>query len=190
MMGTHRTCALAILGRVIIITPPASRMHNINFIDWKDFFTAAVSGTSALTGLVFVALSNNLTKILAMPGMVARGGEVLLQLGGALFIALIALIPGEPLWVLQLKFGVVSAAAWLLPLFIHVDAGKLGHFNKQWQFVLRALLHQLATLPFVAATVALFLAPEVAPYMLATGVMLSLAVGLFTAWILLVEIVR
>lgn len=165
-------------------------MNTINFETWKEFFAAAVSATSALTGLVFVALSINLSKILAMPGMSARGGEALVLLGAALFVALIALMPGQPLWVLQIKFGVVGVVAWLFPSYIHINAGRSGHYIKPWQFFLRAGLHQLATLPFLAAVMSMSFSYSEAPYLLATGILLSLAVGLFTAWILLVEIVR
>ncbi len=184
---TRRSCYT---GRVSLIIAPERLMQTLNFEAWKDFFTASVSATSALTGLVFVALSNNLSKILAMPGMSARGGEVLVLLGGALFISLIALIPGQPLWVMQLKIGVISVLAWTLPSSIHVGAGKAGHFQKRWQFYLRTVMHQMATLPFIAATISLFFTPDLAPYLLAMGVMLSLGVGLFTAWVLLVEIIR
>jgi hypothetical protein len=165
-------------------------MHSINFDAWKDFFTAAVSATSALTGLVFVALSINLSRILAMPGMSARGGEALVLLGGALLMAMTALIPGQQADVLQIKMGVVDVSVWLFPTLIHVGAGRARHYQKTWQFLLRTALHQLATLPYVVAAMLLPSAPEAAINFLASGLVTSLSVGLFTAWILLVEIVR
>jgi len=165
-------------------------MHSINFDQWKDFFTAAVSATSALTGLVFVALSINLSRILSMPGMSARGGETLVLLGGALIMAMMALIPGQPTAVLQIKFGIVGVFVWLFPTLIHIGAGRARHYQKTWQFLLRTALHQLATLQYVVAAFLLSSAPDTAINLLAAGLVTSLSVGLFTAWVLLVEIVR
>lgn len=165
-------------------------MHTVSFDAWKEFFTAAVSATAALTGLVFVALSINLAKILTQPGLSARGGETLILWAAALFTSLMTLIPGQPSWVMAIKFGVVGLFAWGWPTMIHVGAGRLGHYGQRWQFVLRVLFHQVATLPFVLAALSIVFAIDGTQYLLASGVLLTLGVGLFNAWILLVEIVR
>jgi hypothetical protein len=165
-------------------------MHTVSFDAWKDFFTAAVSATAALTGLVFVALSINLSKILTQPGLSARGGETLILLAAALFTALMTLIPGQPSWAMAIKFGVIGLFAWGVPTVIHVGAGRLGHYEERWQYVVRVVLHQVATLPFVLAAFSIFFAINGTQYLLASGVLLALGVGLFNAWILLVEIVR
>jgi hypothetical protein len=57
-------------------------------------------------------------------------------------------------------------------------------------FVLRAVLGQLATLPFVAAGIAVLVGGLGGLYWLAAGMVISTLVALFGAWVLLVEINR
>jgi len=45
---------------------------------WTDFLVAAAGATGALVGLVFVGLSINLTRILALPGVSGRAAETVL----------------------------------------------------------------------------------------------------------------
>jgi hypothetical protein len=71
-------------------------MHNFSFEARKEFFTAAVGATSALTGLVFVALSINLLRILSVLGLSVCVGEASVlpdgSLGVGMFTAWILLI--------------------------------------------------------------------------------------------------
>ena len=57
-------------------------------------------------------------------------------------------------------------------------------------FVLRAVLGQAATLPFVAAGIAVLFGGLGGLYWLAAGMVISTLVALFGAWVLLVEINR
>jgi hypothetical protein len=47
---------------------------------WTDFLVAAAGATAALVGLVFVGLSINLKRILALPGVSGRAAETVLLL--------------------------------------------------------------------------------------------------------------
>jgi hypothetical protein len=42
---------------------------------WDNFFVAEVGAAAALSGLLFVAVSINLTRILAIPHLPARAAE-------------------------------------------------------------------------------------------------------------------
>ncbi len=42
---------------------------------WETFFVAEVGAAAALTGLLFVAVSINLTKVLAFPQLPGRAGS-------------------------------------------------------------------------------------------------------------------
>ena len=62
--------------------------------------------------------------------------------------------------------------------------------NLRRVFVVRVVLGQVATLPFVAAGVALLAWGTGGLYWLAAGMVSSIVVALFGAWVLLVEIDR
>jgi drug/metabolite transporter (DMT)-like permease len=60
---------------------------------WNEFFVAGAGAAAALTGLVFVALSINLTRILALEGLPARAAGALAILTPALILCLLGLVP-------------------------------------------------------------------------------------------------
>ena len=62
--------------------------------EWSDFFVAVAGASAALTGLVFVAVSINIERILKLQGVTARALATLLLLLGALVVSLLALAPG------------------------------------------------------------------------------------------------
>ena len=63
--------------------------------DWNGYFTAQAGAFAALTGLVFVALSNNLKKILESPGLPGRAGEAVILLVEPVLIGLLGLLPHQ-----------------------------------------------------------------------------------------------
>jgi hypothetical protein len=65
--------------------------------DWNTFLAAQAGAAATLTGLVFVATSINLSRVISTPGLPGRAAESLLQLFTALIVATCALIPGQPL---------------------------------------------------------------------------------------------
>jgi len=157
---------------------------------WKDFYVAVAGAASALAGLVFVALSINLEKILAIPGLPARGAETVILLAGALIVALVTLIPSQSSLALGAELGAVGLVTWGAPFSLQIAALRRRSYFKRWQFMQRAVLHQVATLPLLVSSALMIVSQTGAPYWLALGVVLSLCLGLVNAWVLLVEILR
>ncbi len=59
-------------------------MNEIPGADWANFFVAEVGASAALTGLVVVAISINLAKILSYPSLPDRAAEAPFALVGVL----------------------------------------------------------------------------------------------------------
>ena len=161
-----------------------------SFEPWKDFFAASVGAASALAGLVFVALSINLDRILKFRGLTARSGETIVLLSAALFASLLGLAPIHSPHGLAYTLMAVALCAWGPTMRSQLAEWRTREAATRPQLVRRVLLHQLATLPLVVASVGVLAAWDGAPYALAIGIVLSLAVGLLNAWVLLVEIMR
>jgi hypothetical protein len=60
---------------------------------WTELFVASAGASAALTGLVFVAVSINIDRILRLAGVPERALVTLLLLLGVLVVSLVALVP-------------------------------------------------------------------------------------------------
>jgi len=156
---------------------------------WENFFVAEVGASAALTGLLFVAVSINLGKILAHPQLPGRAGETLLILVGALAASTLGLVPGQSRVELGAELLVVGFVVWALPALRHLRTRSAPGEPAYWLRT-RVLTHELATLPFVIAGGSLLAERGGGLYWLAPGMILAFAAGIVNAWVLLVEIQR
>ena len=158
--------------------------------DWQTFFAAEINATAALTGLVVVAVSVNLSRIMAHPLLPSRAAEALIALTGALVLASLLLIPRQPLAVQAAECAAVGFLALLLPLRFQFHAYRSEFPNNRAHPGVRALLTSLGGLPMLAAAGLLAQGSPAGLYCAAAGVIMSLVAGIAGAWVLLVEILR
>jgi hypothetical protein len=84
---------------------------------WSDFFLGEVGAASALAGLVIVAVSINLQRILEFPQLPGRVAEILIMLVGALLASSVALLPGQPLGLPMIADGILLIADDLIGVY-------------------------------------------------------------------------
>ncbi len=158
--------------------------------EWTTYLAVQAGAAATLTGLVFVAVSLNLNRIMSFPGLASRAGESLLQLLDVFFISGFALIPGQSMNLLGIEVLIFALASWIAQVTGQVRYlfQRSGH-PLTWLTV-RALGAQLATLPFCIAGVEIMVGSPHALYWLVFGFTFSFIAALFTAWILLIEILR
>jgi hypothetical protein len=158
---------------------------------WSDFFVATAGVAGALAGLLFVAISINIAKIIELPSAINRSGETLLVLAGVLAVALISLVPAQSAHHLGVILMFAAIPVWFLPILTQIRGFRYHQYQHVVHVPLRATLHQIATLPILIG--ALGLVGEVAGVgigWVAAGCILSMLVAMFSAWVLLVEILR
>jgi hypothetical protein len=165
-------------------------MNSFTLNGWEDFFVASSGASAALAGLLFVALSINLARILAIPGLAGRAGETFIPLGINLVVALLALVPGQGLRAFAIELAILGAVAWCSASWIEVHAFRAGHFLKPMHLALRVVINQPATLAILVAGLSLLFNLPGGLYWLVPGVLLSFVGAMLNAWILLVEILR
>ncbi len=158
--------------------------------DWAGFFQAELGAAAALAGLVIVAISINIGRILSEPVLPGRAAETLISPSGVLVACSFALVPHQPAWVMSLEFGATgfamaaATAVILIPLLRSAAPAHGGYIFG------RMLLAGLSCLPFVVCGVLLWQGDPQALYWLVPGVIVSLLATVLNAWVLLVEILR
>jgi len=176
---------------------------------WPEYFLAQAGAAAALTGLLFVALSFNLERIAADRTWLSRAGTGLIYLAEPVFVSLVALFPtrtgGPVAWTIT-GIGIAAtialigldpgtegtraaepAASGILTGFRRLFA-RPGHERLETQA--RLALTLAPSIATIIGAVLLLIAGPAAGYVLAAAGLISLSLGLLTAWILLVEVRR
>jgi modulator of FtsH protease len=158
---------------------------------WTDFFVAEVGAAAALAGLLVVAISINIERILKYPSLPGRAWQTLVMVGVALVIASLALLPRQPLvyfgWE-ALVGGLVVAATGVLEA-IHTLRIRHPEDPAAWVFIPLATV-TVACLPNLIGGWLLIAGNDAGLYWVAVGVILSFLATLQNGWVLLIEILR
>jgi hypothetical protein len=163
--------------------------------EWHDFFLAAAGAAAVLAGLVFVGVSINLDMIMSNPtyGLAGRALEALVLLVAVLIVTILLLVPAQGMVLAGAEVLTVGLVDWAAIVAIQVLQLRNWHSleaSLRWHFVPRVVLGQIATLPLLAAGIAVLSWGVSGLYLLVVGVVLSFLVAVGDAWILLVEIHR
>jgi hypothetical protein len=157
--------------------------------NWTDFFLAGAGASAALAGLVFVAVSINVERILRFPGLPERALATVMLLLSVVLVSLVGLIPGQSRAALAgelLGVGLVFAVV-ILGLTGRSMAGRVGHRLEAFGHL---LLVGLGTVPVVLGAASLFAEAGGGLYWVAAGIVLATTGAVANAWVLLVEILR
>jgi hypothetical protein len=158
--------------------------------EWHDLFVATAGASAALLGLLFVAVSINLERILAYDGLPERALETLLLLLGVLVVGIVGLIPSQSSVALGLELFVIAALVaviiFRLPSPRAVEDGKEPG---SWR-ISRIGVRLMGTVPSVIGGLSIVLEAGGGLYWIAAGIVLAIVGAVANAWVLLVEILR
>jgi hypothetical protein len=157
---------------------------------WSTFFSANASASAALTGLLFVAASINLARIIPSPLLIARLAKALLTLVGVLLAAELCLVPAQSPRMLGAELVVIGAPVWVMVTILERASSRTNVYIGKWGKVGHFLLAQSAVLATIAGGLSLMAGRDGGLYWVVVGVMISFATALLDAWVLLIEILR
>jgi hypothetical protein len=158
--------------------------------DWANFFVAEVGAAAALSGLVIVAISINLQRILAFPQLPGRAAEMLIMLVGALLASSFGLIPNQSPKVLGSEMFGAGLLMTISPLVIQGRMLPMLKSQPVTWWLWRLLVALCAGLPVLVGGGFLISGSPSGLYWIAAGVLITLAGTVWSAWVLLVEILR
>jgi modulator of FtsH protease len=156
---------------------------------WTDLFVAAAGASAALAGLVFVAVSINVERILQYEGLPERALQTVLLLLSVLVASLLGLVPGQTATALGVEL-LIAALGFTTVIF------RLGTKEEREEDdpVTWAISHwslvAVGTLPFVIGAVGLLAESGGGLYWTLAGIVLATVAAVANAWVLLVEILR
>ncbi len=156
--------------------------------EWSDLFVAVAGASAALAGLVFVAISINIERILAFEGLPERGAETVIQLVGVLVVAIVGLVPGQGHLALGLELVVVAGALGASLSALPSGGGQQG--EPAWHRPARVLLRSFGPLLMLAGAISVAAAAGGGLYWIVAGILVATLGAVSNAWVLLVEILR
>jgi modulator of FtsH protease len=158
---------------------------------WHDLFVAMAGASAALAGLLFVAVSINVDRILRYEGLPERGLETLGMLLTALVVCVAGLMPGQSHVALGLEFlGIAAVLLFLMArLPVAHDLPDGVETPPRYAFNRQVIRLTGTALLVVGALGVLFTAVGGLYWVAAAMVFLTLG-AVANAWVLLVEILR
>ena len=167
----------------------STRLTAYDASEWTELFVATAGASAALAGLVFVAVSINVDRILKLPGIPERALETVLLLLAVLLLSIVGLIPSQS----NEALGIEVLALAL------VSSGVIGRLERRSlpetpqppsQVLLRIFLIVAATLPMIVGGASLVAESGGGLYWIVAGMVFATAGAVANAWVLMVEILR
>jgi len=157
---------------------------------WEPFFSAIIAAAAALTGLLFVAVSINLDRII-------KGGKFLPARAAETLATLLLVVASSALTLVPQNIRLVGAEILVIvvPMLVITVGNQLGHRRRNrddpvlWT-VSRMVSTALATVPCTLAGLSLAVHWGGGLYWLVPTALLGILGAAYSAWVLLVEIVR
>lgn len=155
---------------------------------WHDLFIASAGASAALAGLVFVAVSINVRRILEFEGLPERANQTVMVLLGAVVVSLFVLIPQDlPALGWELLVGGLVLLAWLAATSPRVLRAARGH---PALIATRLIVVVPGSVPYVIGGLSVLLGAGGGLGWVAAGIIGALVGAVINAWVLLVEILR
>jgi hypothetical protein len=157
--------------------------------EWSDLFVATAGAAAALAGLVFVAVSINIERILKFEGLPERALEAVLTLVIVVLVSIACLIPGQSVAALGIELLLVAGGYSALVVRLWPHTRPQPDDPRTW-IVSHVLIRVIAAVPLLVGAVSLIAESGGGVYWIVAGIVGAIIGAVANAWVLLVEILR
>jgi hypothetical protein len=157
---------------------------------WTDFGAATAGATAALAGLLVVAISINLERILQFPSLPHRAMQTLILFVLPLVTSILLIVPGQPKAALGGEFLAIGLVVGTVMLVTDARVPRTEWESRAtWLFA--RILPPVVSCGCIAVAGATLIAEGGGGlYWLVPAVLAAIVFGLVNTWVLLVEILR
>jgi hypothetical protein len=156
--------------------------------EWKDLFVATAGASAALAGLVFVAVSINVERILKLEGIPERALMAVLLLLSVVLVSIIGLIPGQGHIALGAELlGEALVFGAVIAVLLSRSLPRSG--PRSWRLS-RQLVVGAGTVPLIIGGASVLAHTGGGLYWTVGGMIFAIAGAVANAWVLMVEILR
>jgi modulator of FtsH protease len=156
---------------------------------WTTFATAEVGAAAGLTGLLFVAVSINLQRILSFAKLPARAAETLSVLLLVLLISSLTLVP-QSSRLLGGETAVLAVALGAVTLTVQIRHGPDHPDDPRLWYMSRIASTQLVTGTYLIGGLSCATRWGGGLYWYVAATLFAFIGAVYNAWVLLVEIIR
>lgn len=156
--------------------------------EWHEFFVATAGAAAALTGLLFVAISINLDRILQYPELPVRAGATLAVLVSLLLAASFSLTPGQTARALGVEIACLGGVISALTVWAMVRQRREGE-TAAWNFQ-RIAIVVVPSIALLGGGVSLLVRAGGGMYWILGATVLGFIAAAINSWVLLVEVQR
>jgi hypothetical protein len=151
--------------------------------DWHDFGTMIGGASGALTGLLFVSVSLNASRIAGHTGLRASAAQTLTLFITPLFIAAALLVPDQPDWVLGAELMTTGLLGTLILLVNHRLKAGLADDDRRLISIFNRTAPNVITMVLITASGVVLAAGQSAGlYLLFPATVRGFVSGVLNAW--------
>jgi hypothetical protein len=158
--------------------------------DWTSFGATVATAAATLAGLLFIAVSINLQRILQYPNLPGRAAETLIFFATPLIAALLLIVPAQAASVVGAELAATGLITSAVLLLIDTRSGRSTEETPLGRLVTRTIPVLFSGGCLLAAGISLLAHGGGGLYWFVPAALIGLIAGLVNTWVLLVEILR
>ena len=154
---------------------------------WHELYVMVGGAAAALAGLLFVAVSINLDRVIAGQGLPRRAAETLVIMVSLLTVSVVVLTPQHRT---ALGWEALAVGLFVLAILLSRFLPKTKPAGPGYRRVIPVVILGLFAVPIVVGGLSLLAGAGGGLYWFVPAVVMGFAGAVLNAWVLLVEIMR